>query len=178
MCGVVPTDVTMVAQKLQMHDKASHQPQYYEAKVRDEKNWNFAVRRVRHDGKTISSAIGAVYKNFEREKGWVREEKKGIKKAGTQKIFDQIKACAEKGCISDPLRVDEMYRQIGQTSRLGLPIYKFKGGSGKNESLHGALNAWFKGISLINETKMQRSIDLWLHDFMGLWWQPLHSPWC
>ena len=43
MCGVVPTDVTMVAQKLQMHDKASHQPQYYEAKVRDEKNWNFAA---------------------------------------------------------------------------------------------------------------------------------------
>ena len=63
-----------------------------------------------------------------------------------------------KGCISDPLPLEDMYFMIGRTHELDLPIYVFKGGSGRNEALHSKTNRLNANYSNISSEKMQRSI--------------------
>ena len=65
-----------------------------------------------------------------------------------------------KGCITDPRPVEDMYFVIGRTHEMDLPIYVFKGGSGRNETLHSKTNRLNANYSAISAQKMQRSITI------------------
>lgn len=66
--------------------------------------------------------------------------------------------CVRKGCYEDPKPVEEMYTEIGETED-GLKIYQFKGGSGKNEALHGQLNNIVSQISVTTGDSLEKRIN-------------------
>ena len=145
--------------------KALHTVDFWAHKVKTERTWDFSLRRKKRPGDEICKGIDQIFNTYHEEEGWLREDKEGISKPGTATVFARVKSCALKGCLSDPVPIDEMYDLVGYTKEFALPEYRCKGGSGKNESLHGAINAWMSGISNISEDKMQRHITLFLYEY-------------
>ena len=168
-------DILTIAEALLKRDRDAHrknpsrypaafQISHYEKKVKEEKTWDYAKRREKRRGEEIAAALSEIFERYSTEPGWLREDLGSVKR-GTKPIFDNIIKCAKKGCYSDPLPTKQMYRTIGETKDLGLKIYRYKGGSGKNETLHSALKRLLPYYSTLGMTKMQRAISLIIYDY-------------
>jgi hypothetical protein len=106
--------------------------------------------------------LRALKQKWSQSPGWARKAIPGIK-LSTDKVFENIIECALKGCMSDPMCTEDMYILVGHSKELNLPIYAYKGGSGKNETLHSTLNRLLANYSVIGHKKMQRMITMILY---------------
>jgi hypothetical protein len=169
-------DILSIAVALQKRDRGHHQgnPQkypvaeaiaHYHKMACTLKTWDYAKRSAHRSGEEIAATLDRIFQTYSQEDGWLRKDRPAIKKRGTAHIFENMKKCVLKGCFSDPLPTEQMYRCIGETKELGLKIYRYKGGSGKNETLHSALKRLMPYYSSLSETKMQRAIGLCIYAY-------------
>ena len=164
----VEEDVMLVATKLKQRDEANsrtqaHDIEYYVVKEKNDRSHDFAVRRKKLGPEAMAKGLEDLFERWKNVPGFLRPRKEAISKPGTQDVFERKIACARKGCISDPLPMPDMYRFLGLTKELKLPIYSQKGGSGKNETRHSACNTAIGVYSHIGELKIQRMIGLWIY---------------
>lgn len=77
---------------------------------------------------------------------------------GTKAQAELIYNCCRKGCLTDPLPVDEMYIKYGEGPQTKLPLRISKGQSTKNESLHRLINGLVHNISHVSGELLHKRI--------------------
>lgn len=82
--------------------------------------------------------------------------------AGTLTTLENLVKCCGKGCYSDPLPVDQMYTRIAIGPQTGLPVYRKKGETSKNESAHRPLNAIFNEVSSLGLPLCKARLDFYV----------------
>ena len=160
-------DIRKVAVALQLRDRRARKDKRWSIEhwigvVRECSTYNYVIRSEKRSGVEIAAALRALKQKWSQVKGWARKEIPGIKMS-TDRVFENIIECALKGCMSDPMPTEDMYTLVGHSKELELPIYAYKGGSGKNETLHSTLNRLLANYSVIGHKKMQRLITMILY---------------
>ena len=82
---------------------------------------------------------------------------------GTEAQANAVSKCIEKGCLTDPLAVENMYIEYGKGPDTKLPHRFNKGQSTKNEALHKNLNALVHNIGHQNAEQLGKRIMLRLY---------------
>ena len=160
-------DIRYVAEQLRSRDITRRKViakaiDYYIEMVQQRNTWDQHIRSTKPSGEEICASLDQIFDQFKDKPGWLREDIKSVSTGkmtnGTKTIFEQVKKCAMKGCYSDPLPTVDMYHLVGYTPEMHLPIYIFKGGSGKNETFHSKTNRLNANYSVLGAPKMQRSL--------------------
>ena len=86
-------------------------------------------------------------------------------KSSTVQVFKNVISCAEKGCLEDPTGIDNMYFNMGVGPQTGLPTWRKKSESTKNESLHRTLNSLTNGITNIHVDNFAQRLKIRIHRY-------------